>query len=175
MDDRGAVAAQLGRRPRSPIDVAARCHLGVPVVITVPPHLDDGTPFPTSYWLTCPLAVRRIGRLESVGGVKAAEARLEADAATLSRHEAAMARYAADRDRLIDESIDRPRPSGGVAGAAMGVKCLHAHYADHAAGNDNIVGEWTAADVDPLDCRQACVVSGETGVTRNPEWREPKR
>jgi hypothetical protein len=147
----------------------------MPVVIAVPPHLDDGTPFPTRYWLTCPLAARRIGRLESSGGVKAAEARLAADADLAARHDAAMERYAAERDALIDDSIERPRPSGGIAGAAMGVKCLHAQYADYAAGNDNIVGEWTAADVDPLDCRQACVVAGEGGGTRNPLWREPKR
>ncbi len=175
MDDRAAVAAQLEREPRSPIDVAARCHLGLPVVIVVPPHLDDGTPFPTTYWLTCPLASRRVGRVESAGGVKAAERRLEADPGLAGRHEAAMARYAAQRDALIDESLDRPPPSGGVAGAAAGVKCLHAHYADFVAGNDNVVGEWTAGDVEPLDCAVACVASVDGAVVRNPQWREPKR
>lgn len=174
MDDRAAVAAQLEREPRSPIDVATRCHLEVPVVITVPPHLDDGTPFPTTYWLTCPLASRRIGRIESAGGVKAAERRLEADPELARRHEATMGRYAARRDVLIDESLDRPRPSGGVAGAVAGVKCLHAHYADFAAGNDNVVGEWTAVDVEPLDCLVACVAAVEGVNTRNPQWREPK-
>jgi hypothetical protein len=175
MNDRAVVAAQLARRPRSEIDVRARCHLGLPVVIAVPPYLEDGTPFPTRYWLTCPLAVRRIGRLESAGGVKAAEARLEADPAAAARHAAAMARYAAERDGLIDESVAGPRPSGGVAGAAQGVKCLHAHYADYAAGNDNVVGEWTADDVDPLDCRTVCVAGGDAGAVRNPDWREPGR
>ena len=175
MDDRAVVAVQIERQPRSAIDVVARCHLGLPVVIAVPPHLEDGTPFPTRYWLTCPLAVRRIGRLESVGGVKAAEARLDADPDLAARHGSAMERYAADRDALIDETIDRPRPSGGVAGAMVGVKCLHAQYADHAAGNDNVVGEWTAADIEPLDCAVACVAAAGNETIRNPEWREPKR
>ena len=175
MDDRAVVAAQIERRPRSSIDVVARCHLGLPVVIAVPPHLDNGTPFPTRYWLTCPLAVRRIGRIESVGGVKAAEARLEADPKLAARHTAAMERYAAEREALIDDSIERPRPSGGVAGAVAGVKCLHAQYADHAAGNDNVVGEWTAADVEPLDCYSPCAADVEGQVVRNPEWREPRR
>jgi hypothetical protein len=40
----------------------ARCHLGLPVVIQVPPRLDDGTPFPTLYWLTCPLATTLIAQ-----------------------------------------------------------------------------------------------------------------
>ena len=106
---------------------------GIPVVIAVPPHLDDGTPFPTRYWLTCPLAVRRIGRIESGGGVKAAEARLAEDDTLAARHEATMARYAAERDALIDETSEGPRPSGGVAGAAMGVKCIEMDDEDYVA------------------------------------------
>ena len=69
MDDDAVVAAQIGRPLRSAAVTARRCHLGLPVVITVPPLLDDGTPFPTRYWLCCPLAQRRVGRLESSGGV----------------------------------------------------------------------------------------------------------
>ena len=175
MDDRGTVAAQLEREPRSPIDVAARCHLEIPVVIAVPPHLDDGTPFPTTYWLTCPLASRRIGRIESAGGVKAAERRLESDPELARRHEMTMTRYRTRRDDMVDESLDRPRPSGGVGGAVAGVKCLHAHYADFAVGNDNVVGEWTAREVEPLDCTIACVAELDGAVVRNPRWREPRR
>lgn len=175
MDDRAAVAAQLGRPPRSPVDVVARCHLGVPVVIAVPPHLDDGTPFPTRYWLTCPLAVRRIGRIESQGGVKAAEAWLASDPELALQFDAAMERYRRDRDELVAADAPAHRPTGGVAGAEQGVKCLHAHYADHAAGNDNPVGRRTASDVEPLDCRTMCVAEIDGVVQRNPEWREPKR
>lgn len=175
MDDRAAVAAQIDRQPRSVVDVVARCHLQVPVVIAVPPHLDDGTPFPTRYWLTCPLAVRRIGRIESTGGVKQAESRLEGSADSAARHELSMRRYAAERDALIDRSAGLPSPSGGVGGAAAGVKCLHAHYADHAAGNDNVVGAWTAVDIEPLDCIEPCVAELDGQVSRNPNWREPKQ
>ncbi len=175
MDDRTAVAVQIEREPRSVVEVAARCHLGVPVVIAVPPHLDDGTPFPTRYWLTCPLATKRIGRLESGGGVKAAEARLVHDAVFAARHDAAMARYARERDVLIAPDAPRHRPSGGVGGAAQGVKCLHAHYADHAAGNDNPVGEDTAGAIEPLDCSVPCVTVVDGEPMRNPEWREPRR
>lgn len=175
MNDRAVVAAQIERQPRSAIDVVARCHLGLPVAIAVPPHLDDGTPFPTRYWLTCPLAVRRIGRLESVGGVKAAEAKLASDPDLAAAHDATMKRYATERDALIDEDDARPRPTGGVAGAAAGVKCLHAHYADYAAGNDNVVGEWAAPDVEPLDCVVPCVAEVDAQIVRNPEWREPRR
>lgn len=175
MDDRDVVAAQLEREPRSPVDVAARCHLELPVVIAVPPFLDDGTPFPTSYWLTCPLAVLRVSRLESAGGVKVAEERLASEPELARRHEDTMARYAADRDARIGESHAGPRPSGGVGGTAFGVKCLHAQYADFAAGNDNVVGEWTASELEPLDCATGCVATIDGVVVRNPQWREPKR
>ncbi len=173
--DVDAVAVQIGRPPRSQVDVVARCHLSQPVVIAVPPHLDDGTPFPTRYWLTCPLAVRRIGRAEAAGGVQAAADRIDTDPVSAARHLAAMNRYAAERDALIDESHLGPRPSGGVGGSGGGVKCLHAHYADHAAGNDNPVGEDTAAVVEPLDCTVTCVALVGGIPQRNPDWVEPRR
>ena len=84
---------------------------------------------------------------------------------------AAHARYAAERDALVPEDA-LLRPSGGVAGSSS-VKCLHAHYADHAAGNQNPVGEMTASDIEPLDCPIPCVVEGPGGAVRNPEWVEP--
>jgi hypothetical protein len=173
MDDRQVVAVQISREPRSVIDVVARCPLGLPTVIKVPPHLDDGTPFPTTYWLTCPLASRRIGRLESAGGVKKAEALIAADPEYATRHETAMTRYRIERDSLIGPDAPVNRPSGGVGGTGRGVKCLHAHYADHAAGNLNPVGADTAALVEPLNCAMPCMREGDGSTSRNLDWREP--
>lgn len=165
MTDSRTVAAQLGRPSRADSRVVARCHLGLPVVVAVPPILEDGTPFPTRYWLTCPLAVIRIGRLEGSGGVKRMETKAAVDGEFGAALEEAHRRYAAERDALVPEGA-RPRPRGGVGGAERGVKCLHAHYADTAAGNDNPVGELVAAWIGPLDCVVPCVVGGQ----RNPEW-----
>jgi hypothetical protein len=145
----------------------------MPIVVRVPPVLDDGTPFPTRYWLTCPLAVRRVSRIEGEGGVKAAEARLDADPKRAARYQEAALRYAAERDAAVPPEAGH-RPSGGIGGTRRGVKCLHAQYADHAAGNDNPVGEDVAALVEPLDCHVTCV-GGEGGaVLPNPMWREPR-
>jgi len=173
MDDDAVVAAQIGRPLRSAAASARRCPLDLPAVIVVPPLLDDGTPFPTRYWLCCPLAQRRVGRLESAGGVAAMERRAGADPGFAARLEAAHGRYAAARDAALAESLPA-RPSGGVGGARAGVKCLHAHYADHAAGNDNPVGEAVAAWVEPLDCAEPCVVEVAGRVVTNSRWREPK-
>jgi uncharacterized protein len=169
------IAAQLGRPLRAFSKPLVRCHLGLPVVIEVPPVLDDGTPFPTHYWLSCPLAVRRVARIESRGDIGVIEERVAADPEFDRRLSAAHERYRSERDVLIPEDAIH-RPSGGVAGASLGVKCLHAHYADFAAGVvsgepwDNPVGELVAAEVEPLDCTVPCVVGGD----RNPNWLEPR-
>jgi hypothetical protein len=174
MNESGVVEAQIGRPPRSSIDVAARCHLGLPVVTTVPPLLDDGTPFPTLFWLTCPLAVKRIGRIEAAGGVRAAEIMLTEDDTLRSLYERAMDRYREDRDARLPEGHTGPRPRGGVGGTGAGIKCLHAHFADTAAGNENPIGAWVSDQIEPLDCTQPCVFQIDGRWTRNPGWSEPR-
>lgn len=164
-DDREVVEVQIGRPLRAGSEVVARCHLALPVVVKVPSHLDDGTPFPTLYWLTCPLATTRIGRLEGAGGVKRMESKAGADPDFATGLDRAHASYAAERSANITNT-DAPAPSGGVGGAARGVKCLHAHFAHHAAGGENPVGRLVAEWIGPLDCDVRCVIDGET----NPKW-----
>ena len=164
-DDRQVIKIQIGRPLRAESAVVSRCHLGLPVVVKVPPLLDDGTPFPTLYWLTCPLAATRVGRLEGTGGVKRMESKAESEPEFNEALEEAHRSYEAERDRLLPDG-DGPRPAGGVGGARTGVKCLHAHYAHTRAGGENPVGELVAGWVEPLDCETACVVDGAT----NPSW-----
>jgi len=173
MDDRSVVELQIGRPPRSRVVVGARCHLGLPVVIDVPPILDDGTPFPTTHWLTCPLAMLRVSRLESEGGVREADAHVASDSAASKAFDAAMDRYRLHRDSLIPVDWEGPRPSGGIAGSQGGVKCLHAQYADTASGNENPIGADVAGKIEPFDCSVPCVVEGPGGWARNEAWSEP--
>jgi hypothetical protein len=164
-DDRQVIEVQIGRPLRAESDVVARCHLARPIVVRVPPHLEDGTPFPTHYWLTCPLAVIRIGRLEGAGGVKRMEAKAESSPEFGADLDEAHRSYAEERDARVEDTSG-PQPSGGVGGSARGVKCLHAHYAHHASGAANPVGEIVASWIEPLDCAVPCVVDGKM----NPEW-----
>lgn len=139
------VTEQLGRRPRSVFAVVVRDSDGRPAVIRNAPRLEDGTPMPTLYWLTSLELIRRIGHLESAGGVDRAES--EVDALDLAE---AHRRYAEERDELLGEAEAgdrRPRPSGGVAGTRRGVKCLHAHYAWFLAGGDDPVGRWVCREL----------------------------
>ena len=135
-----AVSAALGRAPQGRYQVVVSHPGGAPRVIRNSPFLDDGTPMPTLYWLVCPADRRAVSRLESAGGVKAAEAAV--DAAELA---AAHAAYASERDADVPADQKGPRPSGGVGGTRRGVKCLHAHYAWYLAGGDDPVGAWVAA------------------------------
>jgi len=139
MDDRARVRALLGREPQGRFEVVVRDAAGDPVVIRNDPLLDDGTPMPTRYWLVGPTQVRDVSRLESTGGVGAAETDID-PAAVAEAHR----RYAAERDAAMPTDHAGPRPSGGVGGTARGVKCLHAHYAWFLAGGDDPVGRWVA-------------------------------
>jgi len=106
------------------------------------PLLDDGTPMPTRYWLVGPAVRKAVDRLESTGGVRAAEAAVD-PAALADAH----CRYAAERDAALPAGWTGNRPSGGVGGTRTGVKCLHAHYAWHLAGGDDPVGRWVEAQL----------------------------
>jgi uncharacterized protein len=140
MDDRARVAQLLGREPNSAFDVVVRDHDGDPVVVRNAPFLDDGTPMPTRFYLVGADLVTRVSRLEAAGGVRQAEAEIDAD--EIARvHE----RYAAERDAVIDADHVGPRPHGGVGGTRTGVKCLHAHLAYCLAGGDDPIGRWTIA------------------------------
>ncbi len=138
MDDRVRVTELLGRQPAGAFEVVVRDAAGDPIVLRNAPFLDDGTPMPTRFYLVGADLVRDVSRLEAAGGVRAAEAEIDADElADLHR------RYGAERDAAIDADHEGPRPYGGVGGTRVGVKCLHAHVAYHLAGGDDPVGRWT--------------------------------
>jgi hypothetical protein len=137
--DRERVAILLGRPPRGQFDVVVRRADGEPVVICNAPLLDDGTPMPTRWWLVGQHERQAVSRLEAAGGVRTAESVVDSGALA-----AAHARYAAERDAAVPAGWRGPRPSGGVGGARLGVKCLHAHYAWHLAGGNDPVGRWVA-------------------------------
>src|SRR4051812_30768988 len=70
MDDRAAVALQIGREPRAFRRVAVRCPFGRPAVTEREPFDSSGRPFPTTYYMTCPHLVAAVSRLEAAGGVE---------------------------------------------------------------------------------------------------------
>src|SRR3712207_6585223 len=103
-----AVSRQLGRLPR-PFLVAARCPFGLPSVI----ENERTRNMPTSFWITCPSLDRAIARVESAGGVRAAQEEVGEEKVE-EIHDQHLARYGTR-----------------VAGIREGghVKCLHAFTA----------------------------------------------
>lgn len=138
-DDHAAVATLLGRVPDCDYEVVARDDEGRPTVIRNMPVMRDGTPMPTRFWLVGKNERVAVSRLETVGGVRAAERAID-PVAIADAHD----RYARERDAHVPADHGGPRPSGGVGGTRVGVKCLHAHYAWYLAGGDDPVGRWVA-------------------------------
>ena len=136
------MTALLGRRPQGAFDVVVRDEAGDPLVIRNAPVLDDGRPMPTRYWLLASAVRDAVSRLEAAGGVDRAEAEVHPDE-LIDAHR----RYAEEREAAMPEGWTGPRPSGGVAGTRVGVKCLHAHYAWFLAGGDDPIGRWVEAEL----------------------------
>jgi len=141
------LAEQLGREPTTRYEVIVRCPPdGHPLVIRNHPLDAEGEPFPTLYWLTCPEAVKAVSRIESTGEISRLNERIDSDEGFARSVQDAHDEYAAERARFLPEA----RSWGGVAGTRVGVKCLHAHFANHLAGGDDLVGSWVATQIEPI-------------------------
>jgi hypothetical protein len=124
--DRDVVERQLGRAPRALEGVAHRCPCGQPDVVETAPRLEDGTPFPTLYYLTCPRASAAASRLESVGRMREWQDELGTDEELAAAYRRAHEAYLAERD--AKDVLPTRATAGGMPDR---VKCLHA-LAGHA-------------------------------------------
>lgn len=124
--DEAAIGEQLGREPRAIHAVGHRCPCGSPDVVTTEPRLPNGTPFPTTFYLTCPRAASRIGTLEGSGLMKEMEARLGEDPELAAAYARAHERYLEARGELEERTGAVPEIAGISAGGMPSrVKCLH--------------------------------------------------
>lgn len=117
-----SVSKQIGRPARDIVAIAARCICGNPVVVQTKPRLEDGTPFPTLYYLTLPAATSAVSTLEATGLMVELQDRLSTEPELAAAYAAAHQSYLADRQLLgIVEEIE------GISAGGMPhrVKCLH--------------------------------------------------
>jgi len=122
VEDAAAVTAQLQRPPRGVAAVAFRCPCGNPAVVATTPRLADGTPFPTTYYLTCPRATAACSTLESQGVMAEMTARLTSDDDLANAYRRAHESYLSDRNALGDVPEIAGISAGGMPDR---VKCLH--------------------------------------------------
>jgi hypothetical protein len=141
LEDVAVIEAMLGRPLSGRCAVVVRRADGSPVVIENEPHMRDGTPMPTLYWLIDPIITDEVSRLEGAGGVHRFEALVDAEAIAATHEDYRRRREAATVRR------EGAQPSGGVGGTRTGLKCLHAHLANHLAGNDDPVGALVATTI----------------------------
>ncbi|MGN6610691.1 MAG: DUF501 domain-containing protein [Angustibacter sp.] len=120
--DLAAVEQQLGRTPRGVVGVAHRCPCGAPDVVETLPRLDDGTPFPTTFYVTCPRLTGAISTLESSGLMARMTERLADDPELADRYRAAHDDYLRRRARLGEVAEIAGISAGGMP---TRVKCLH--------------------------------------------------
>jgi len=118
--DLEVIRAQLGRPPRGVLEVSYRSPDGQPGVVKTAPRLEDGTPFPTLYYLTDPRLTAEASRQESAGIMRGMTTRLASDPELAANYRDAHERYLAQRNAIEDLGTDF---SGG--GMPERVKCLH--------------------------------------------------
>lgn len=120
--DEAVIAEQLGRAPRGIAAVGHRCPCGHPDVVTTEPRLPDGTPFPTTFYLTCPRAASLIGTLEGDGVMAEMQDRLAADKNLADAYRKAHELYLEAREELGHVEEIEGISAGGMPDR---VKCLH--------------------------------------------------
>lgn len=114
---------QLGRDMRGVVSIARRCGCGRPAVVRTAPRLEDGTPFPTSLYLTLPWLTLELSRLESGGLMAELTERLGAEEELAAGYRRAHQRYL-ERRAELGEAAEVDHVSAG--GMPARVKCLHA-------------------------------------------------
>ncbi len=126
--DLAEVSKQLGRPARDIIAIAARCVCGKPTVVHTKPRLGDGTPFPTTYYLTHRGATAAVSTLEASGFMAQLQERLAEEPELAAAYQKAHEAYIADRDRAAEQfDLEVPEIAGiSAGGMPTRVKCLHA-------------------------------------------------
>jgi len=160
-EDIAVVSEQLGRPARNVVGIAARCVCGRPTVVSTAPRLDDGTPFPTFYYLTHPAATAAMSALEATQVMTEYNDLFAADEEVRAQYAAAHEQYLADR-----ESIAVVEEIAGISAGGMPsrVKCLHALAAHALAAGPGVnpIGDLALArgDWSPTECECRIDVAG---------------
>jgi hypothetical protein len=162
--DVAAVAAQLGRPPRGLAGVAHRCPCGLPDVVRTRPRLEDGTPFPTTFYLTCPRAAGAVGTLEAGGLMREMTERLGCDAGLAARYRAAHEDYLRRRGALGEVPEIEGVSAGGMPDR---VKCLHVLVAHALAAGPGVnpLGDEALAALPPWWAAGRCASPGTAAGT----------
>lgn len=126
--DLDVLSRQLGRPVRDVVEIPARCVCGNPLVAATAPRLSNGTPFPTTFYLTHPVITSAVSRLEAAGLMNRMNDRLAGEPDLAEAYRGAHESYLQARDQIAERSGTGAVPE--IAGVSAGgmptrVKCLH--------------------------------------------------
>ena len=146
---------------RAFLRVAYRCPYGRPAVTEQAPYAADGSPFPTTYYLTCPHAVAAVARLEAAGGVERWSGLAATDDALTVSVERATDEQRELRRTLAAGCVGRDQGASlelGIGGSSspLRLKCLHAHVAFALARPGYVLGERIVAELEQLFPEDGC-------------------
>ncbi|MFE5838706.1 DUF501 domain-containing protein [Arthrobacter sp. NPDC056493] len=157
--DLDVLSRQLGRPVRDVVEIPARCICGNPLVAATSPRLSNGTPFPTTFYLTHPAITSAVSRLEAAGLMNDMNDRLAADESLAASYRAAHDAYLAARADIGARSgIGGVPEIDGVSAGGMPtrVKCLHVLVGHSLAAGPGVnplgdeaiaaISEWWTAD-----------------------------
>lgn len=150
--DLETLSSQLGRIPRGVVGVAARCVCGRPAVVATAPRLEDGSPFPTTLYLTLPSLVRALSTLEASGKMADYQQLLSEDKELAADYRRAHLEYIAVREGVGKQvGIEEVPEIAGISAGGMPerVKCLHALAAQTLACGKKVnpIGDLALADL----------------------------
>ena len=157
--DLDVLSRQLGRPVRDVVEIPARCVCGNPLVAATSPRLSNGTPFPTTFYLSHPVITAAVSRLEAAGLMNDMNDRLGADDALAADYRAAHEAYLASRAEIGARSgIGAVPEIDGISAGGMPtrVKCLHVLVGHSLAAGPgvnplgdetlNAISEWWTTD-----------------------------
>jgi hypothetical protein len=173
--DLKTIESQLGRLPVGVRAVASYCKYGCPQVIQNETFI-KGIPFPTLFWLTCPVLVKAVSRIEGQGWSDIIRNKIRENAdlkeklllahdgyrqmrKESARDEAAVKEPATEEPcENLETGFNHAVFSTGIGGVrdTEGVKCLHAHYAHYLATGKNPLGEIVDKMLADYECERRC-------------------
>ncbi|MGC9383149.1 MAG: DUF501 domain-containing protein [Kosmotogaceae bacterium] len=154
---------QLERKIDNNFVTIKRCTWDFPQVIRSYP-LKNNRPFPTIFWLTCPLLRKNVSRLEEKGMIKYFEKRLKKEPEMKKRFLLAQEATKELRKTLLPEKIPywikEDLISKGIGGSKkyLTVKCLHLQLANFLGGIDNPIGEEVWKSMDIVNCKENDII-----------------
>ena len=162
--EREIVSLQLDRELKNDFSTARFCKWGYPQVIRSE-LISGAKPFPTLFWLTCPLLRRLVSTMESGGLIQEFEYRIERESVYRERYlkaheETALMKRESLEGLELSEWQKEKLFGSGIGGIAnpLKVKCLHLQLANYLGGVSNPVGKDVWESLSEKECRGERVI-----------------